>query len=42
MPERDRLAENLFKEGSLRDEVGMMVMDDLVQLLQAKKSQMYF
>ena len=41
MPERDRLAENLFKEGSLRDEVGMMVMDDLVQLLQAKKSQTY-
>jgi hypothetical protein len=41
MPERDRLAENLFKEGSLRDEVGMMIMDDLVRLLQAKKSQTY-
>lgn len=33
MPERDRLAENLFHEGSLRDEVGMMVIDDLVRLL---------
>ena len=36
MPERDRLAENLFKEGSLRDEVGMMIMDDLVRLLKRK------
>ena len=39
MPERDRLAENLFKAGSLRDEVGMTVMDDLVQLLRTKRSQ---
>ena len=41
MPERDRLADNLFREGSLRDEVGIMVMDDLVRLLQARKSQTY-
>lgn len=41
MPERDRLAENLFKEGSLRDPVGMTIMDDLVRLLQTKKSQTY-
>jgi len=30
MPERDRLAGNLFEAGSLRDEVGMTVMEDLV------------
>ena len=41
MPERDRLVENLFKEGSLRDEVGMRIMDDLIRLLQGKKSQTY-
>ncbi|KIW35978.1 uncharacterized protein PV06_11714 [Exophiala oligosperma] len=41
MPERDRLAENLFKEGSLRDRVGRTIMDDLVRLLQTKKSQTY-
>ena len=34
MPERDRLSENLFKEGSLRDEVGTIIMDDLVRLMQ--------
>jgi hypothetical protein len=39
MPERDRLAENLFKEGSLQ--VGMMIMDDLVRPLQTKKSKTY-
>jgi len=33
MPERDRLAEDLFQEGSLRDEVGRKIMDDLVRLL---------
>jgi hypothetical protein len=41
MPERDRLAKNLFRKGDLRDEVGMQVMDDLVRLLQGSKSQTY-
>ena len=41
MPERGRLAENLFRKGSLRDEVGMLIMDDLVRLLQGNKSQTY-
>jgi hypothetical protein len=41
MPERDRLAETLFRKGSLRDQVGMLVMDDLVRLLQGSKSQTY-
>ena len=41
MPERGRLAENLFRKGSLRDEVGMLIMDDLVKLLRGNKSQTY-
>lgn len=41
MPERDRLSENLFKEGSLRDEVGTIIMDDLVRLMQCNKSRTY-
>jgi hypothetical protein len=41
MPERDRLAENLFKQASLRDEIGIQVMDDLVQLMQLTKTQTF-
>lgn len=39
MPERDRLAENLFKTGSLRTGIGRLIMDDLVRLLQTPKSE---
>lgn len=35
VPERDRLAANVFREGSLRDEVGRSVMHDLIALCQS-------
>ena len=41
MPERQFLAENLFNNGSLRDQIGMKIVDNLVRLLQTKKSQTY-
>ena len=41
MPERDRLAENLFKTGSLRTGIGPMIMDDLIRLIQTPKSETY-
>jgi len=36
MPERQYLAENLFNVGSLRDEIGMKVMDNLCDCSSAK------
>lgn len=36
MPERDRLATLLFREGSLRDEVGRSIMDDLITLCRTR------
>ena len=41
MPERDRLAEDLFKTGSLRTGVGLLIMDDLIRLMQTPKSETY-
>ncbi|KAK5073277.1 hypothetical protein LTR51_005919 [Lithohypha guttulata] len=41
MPERDRLATTLFQEGSLRDDTGRMVMDDLVQLCRQRAPSTY-
>jgi len=35
MPERDRLATNLFREGSLRDGVGRSIIHDLIALYQS-------
>ncbi|KAK5936469.1 hypothetical protein PMZ80_003070 [Knufia obscura] len=41
MPERDRLATNLFREGSLRDETGRAIMNDLIQLCRQEMPNTY-
>ncbi|KAK5069090.1 hypothetical protein LTR51_008834 [Lithohypha guttulata] len=41
MPERDRLAVNLFREGSLRDEIGQSMMADLVALCRNQRQPTY-
>lgn len=42
MPECDRLATNLFPEGSLRDKVGHTVMNDLIALCRSNAPTTYF
>ncbi|KAK5086213.1 hypothetical protein LTR70_007458 [Exophiala xenobiotica] len=41
MPERDRLATNLFREGSLRDDTGRAIMHDLIQLCRQETPMTY-
>ena len=41
MLERDRLAENLFKIGSLRTRIESLIMNNLIRLIQTLKSETY-